>query len=329
MLHVPERSLAACVLVALACVGCDDDVPATPLTLESLVVPALDGEPWTVASTPDLGVLNGPNEQPVDFAVWQAADGAMQLVSCIRGTAEPGETRLLFRWQGAAPTTRDWAPQGIFMRADATYGETPGGLQAPYVVRDGAGFRMLYGDWEHIASATSPDGKAFTRVLDASGKGALFDEGVGANTRDPMVVDDGGHHHVFYSAHPNLQGAVYVRTTDDYRTFGPSRLVARGGEAGAGMFSAECPQVLRHEPSKSWFLFRTQHYGEGAITRVYRSKTLDDFGIDDDAKLVARFPFAAPEYVKVDGVEYLFFLRNDLRGVQAARLRWVAETKSP
>lgn len=310
------------------CVACDQHVSPTPApAVAEEVVPALDGDPWTVASTPDLGPLNGPDQQPVDFAVWQAGDGTMQLVSCIRGTAEPGETRLLFRWQGASPTARDWSPQGVFMRADPSYGETVGGLQAPYVVRDGAGFRMLYGDWEHIASATSPDGKAFTRVLDANGKGALFDEGAGANTRDPMVVDEGGHHRVFYSAHPNLNGAVYVRTTDDYRTFGPSRLVARGGEAGTGMYSAECPQVLRHEPSNSWFLFRTQHYGDGAITRVYRSKTLDDFGVDDDSKLVARFPLAAPEYVKVDGVEYLFFLRGDLRGVQATRLRWAPAGK--
>jgi len=303
-------------------VECDEQVDATPLPVDDSVIPALDGEPWTVATTPDLGPLNGPDQQPVDFAVWSAADGTMQLVSCIRGTAERGQTRVLFRWQGRSVEARDWAPQGVFLHADPAFGETPGGLQAPYVVRDGAGFRMLYGDWEHIASASSIDGKTFTRILDANGKGALFDEGAGANTRDPMVVDEGGHHHVFYSAHPGNAGAVYVRTTDDYRTFSASRLVARGGEAGTGMFSAECPQVLRHEPSKSWFLFRTQHYGDGAITRVYRSKTLDDFGVDDDAKLVARFPFAAPEYVKVNGVEYLFFLRNDLRGVQATRLRW-------
>lgn len=37
--------------------------------------PEIDGPWWTVAHSPDLGALSGPDQQPVDFAVWQAADG--------------------------------------------------------------------------------------------------------------------------------------------------------------------------------------------------------------------------------------------------------------
>src|SRR5262245_36150791 len=63
------------------------------------LVPEIDGEWWTVAGSPDLGPLTGPKQQPVDFGIWQAADGTWQLWSCIRSTKEAGKTRLFHRWQ--------------------------------------------------------------------------------------------------------------------------------------------------------------------------------------------------------------------------------------
>ena len=44
-----------------------------------VLVPQIDGEWWQVAGDPDLGKLTTPKQQPVDFALWQAADGTWQL----------------------------------------------------------------------------------------------------------------------------------------------------------------------------------------------------------------------------------------------------------
>src|SRR4051812_11310414 len=81
-------------------------------------VPRIDGAFWQLAGNPDLGALTGASQQPVDFAIWQAADGTWQLQSCIRATQVGGNSRLLYRWQGAALTDRDWTPIGVAMTAD-------------------------------------------------------------------------------------------------------------------------------------------------------------------------------------------------------------------
>src|SRR4051812_25609204 len=79
--------------------------------------PRIVGDWWQVAGDPDLGELSSPKQQPVDFAMWQATDGAWQLWSCIRGTKERGHTRLFYRWEGAKLTEPNWKPMGIAMRA--------------------------------------------------------------------------------------------------------------------------------------------------------------------------------------------------------------------
>ena len=65
-----------------------------------VLMPRIDGPWWTVAGDPDLGGLTSPDQQPVDFAVWQAVDGTWQLWSCIRNTLCGGKTRLFHRWEG-------------------------------------------------------------------------------------------------------------------------------------------------------------------------------------------------------------------------------------
>ncbi len=82
--------------------------------------------------------------------MWQATDGTWLLWSCIRGTACAGQTRLFYRWEGANLTGADWQPMGIVMEARPYLGETPGGLQAPPVIKEDGVFYMFYGDWERI-----------------------------------------------------------------------------------------------------------------------------------------------------------------------------------
>jgi hypothetical protein len=52
--------------------------------------PRIVGDWWQVAGDPELGDLTSPKQQPVDFAIWQAADGTWQLWSCILGGVSLG-----------------------------------------------------------------------------------------------------------------------------------------------------------------------------------------------------------------------------------------------
>lgn len=286
-----------------------------------LALPRIDGELWPVAHNPDLGALGDPRQQPVDFGIWPAADGTWQIWSCIRGTRCGGKTRLLYRWQGARLTDRDWTPMGIALQADPGFGETPGGLQAPYVLREGGQYHMFYGDWENICHAVSADGKTFSRQL-RDGRSGLFQVAPGANTRDPMVLKVKDRWHCYVTAHPDQKGADYCWTSPDLTRWTGPRRVAAGGAAGAGPYSAECPFVYHHRASGKYLLFRTQRYGRDAQSTVYASADPTDFGVDDDRGRLGTLPVAAPEVFDHEGVTYLAALTAGLDGIQIARLSW-------
>jgi hypothetical protein len=303
-------------MIRIALLMCHHFCVAGMMTLpdDDTLVPKLEGEPWTVAGDPDLGKVGDPKQQPVDFGLWQAADGTWQLWSCIRGTKCGGKTRLFHRWEGKKLTDRDWDPKGIAMEADPALGETPGGLQAPYVLKADGLYRMFYGDWEHIRAATSSDGKTFTRV------DGRFVEAAGANTRDPMVFQADGVWHCLTTAHPDNKGAVYSRLSKDLTTWTDPKIIARGGAAGTGPYSAECPFVVQRQGA--YYLFRTQRYGKNAQTTVYRSKNPRDFGVDDDRCRIGTLDVAAPEIVQVGGQDYMAYLLPSLKGIQISKLSW-------
>jgi len=283
--------------------------------------PRIAGDWWQIAGDPNLGELTTPNQQPVDFGIWQASDGTWQLWSCIRGTKEPGVTRLFYRWEGNRLTDPNWKPMGIAMHADANFGERPGGLQAPFVFRDGDRFVMFYGGWDHICSAESADGKHFDRLLNTEGKVTLFGE-PSANPRDPMLIHIGNLWHCYYTAHPGSKGAVYCRTSSNLRQWGAAHIVALGGQAGDGPTAAECPFVVQLTPG-DFYLFRTQRYGRNARTSVYFSRDPLDFGLDDDKDhLLGTLPVAAPELFQHEGQWFIAALLPSLQGIQASRLSW-------
>jgi hypothetical protein len=281
-----------------------------------------------VAGDPDLGELTTAKQQPVDFGIWQAADGTWQMWSCIRGTREPGNTRLFHRWEGANLTDRSWTPKGIAMQADPALGETRGGLQAPYVLRHEGKYWMFYGDWANICLATSTDGKTFTRHRNAEGRPQLDFSGLPVerdrNGRDPMVLRLQGKWHLYYTAHRAKKGADYARTSDDLLRWGQERVVAARGRSGDGPYSAECPFVVEPQPGH-YYLFRTQRYGKDAQTMVYHSRDPLDFGIDNDgAHYVTTLPVAAPEVFQHKGGWYMEALLPSLKGIQITRLEWAA-----
>lgn len=288
---------------------------------DELLIPTIEG-PWiSIAGNPDLGEFTSKDQQPVDFAVWQAADGTWQAWSCIRKTKCGGHTRLFHRWEGKNLTDPDWKPMGIAMQADPALGEDAGGLQAPHVVREGGRFHMFYGDWNNICHAVSDDGKTFERVIQPGGKTALFSEGRGTNTRDITMLKVDDLWHGYYTAYPNDQGAVFLRTTSDFKTWSDSSVVSFGGLTGTGRYASECPHVIHRQ--ERFYLFRTQRYGPENITTVYHSQTPTMFGINqDDRYLATRLPVAAPEIVNHDGKDYIVALKPNLDGLRIARLGW-------
>jgi hypothetical protein len=308
-------------VLTVFCIGLVCTVSANA---EEVLVPEIKG-PWIqIAGNPDLGELTNRGQQPVDFAVWQASDGTWQAWSCIRSTKVGGQSRLFYRWESEKLTGPDWTPMGIAMQADASLGETPGGLQAPHVIRQDGQFHMFYGDWVNICRAISDDGKTFKRVVQPNGKTGIFTEGPDTNTRDIMMLKVGDLWHGYYTAYPNRQGAVYVRTTKDFDHWSESTTVSFGGAAGTGASSAECPHVVHR--NGRYYLFRTQYYGPGNNTLVYQSTDPQMFGINQDRlHYLTKLPVAAPEIVHHDGKDYIVALNPNLDGLRLAELTW----KSP
>jgi hypothetical protein len=299
---------------------------------KQVLVPQIDGRWWQVAGNPMDHKYATEKQEPVDFAVWQAADGSWQLWSCIRKTTaggQQGNTRFFYGWEGKNLTDTNWKPTGIAMDADPSVGEAPGGLQAPHVIKIGRTYHMFYGDWVNICHATSKDGKNFTRVLGKEGETGMFNEGDGEHARDPMVLKVGDRYHCYYTAHSmrspasNHRGVNYCRISTDLQNWGPSRIVAEGSVYGKGPYCAECPHVICLPESKQYYLFNTQRYGRRQHATVFRSADPLHFGINDNRFEVTTLPVAAPEIILHGGRYYIASLMPSLEGIQIARLKWV------
>ena len=327
-----KSTLVICIVV-LGTAICGDEGS------KQVLMPQIDGQWWQVAGNPMNHKYATERQEPVDFAVWQAADGTWQLWSCLRNTTAGGKngmTRFFYRWEGKRLTDANWKPMGIAMDADPSLGETAGGLQAPHVVKVDSTYHMFYGDWVNICHATSKDGKNFTRVIQDNGKTGMFTEGRSVNTRDVMLLRHTNKWFAYYTAFPNRQGMVYVRTTEDFKNWSESRVAAFGGKAGTGLSSAECPHVVKLG-SEDFYLFRTQSYGphkRGQIrdrgtpqTSVYHSNDPTMFGINQDNKyFVCTIPAAAPEIIYYEGQYYVAALNHGaLDGIRIAKLKWVKE----
>ena len=301
-----------------------------PIAKIAPVAPKIDGDWWQVAGNPDLGKFTSPKQEPVDFGVWQATDGTWQLWSCIRKTNCGGNTRLFHGWEGRKLTDKDWNPLGIVMQADPKLGESPGGLQAPHVIRHEGLYYMFYGDWANICMATSKDGKKFTRVIQKNGKTGIFNEGANEHARDAMLLKVGNKYHCYYTAHSmrspkkNHRGVSYCRVSSNLRDWGESHVVAEGSKYGKGPYSTECPHVVFHPETKQYFLFNTQRYGKRNHTTVFRSSDPLKFGINDNRLEVTTLPVAAPEIILHEGEYYIASLKPTLDGIHIARLKWVA-----
>jgi len=301
---------------------------ATEGMADDFDVPRIASNWWEVAGNPDLGKYTSDKQQPVDFGIWQAADGTWQLWSCIRGTNCGGNTRLFYRWEGKKLTAPNWKPMGIAMEADPKLGETVGGLQAPHVIFENGKYLMFYGDWGRICLAQSTDGETFRRVLNDRGEPDLF-SGPYDNTRDAMVMKHDGKFYCYYMGHKKdaeIQSAIFCRTSSDLTSWSEAVMVSGGGTPATQDRwyggDAECPFVLAHDDA--FYLFRNQRYGPNNLNTQYRSKDPLDFGVDDDRKIIGTLPVAAPEIILHDGQYYIAALKRELNGIRIARLEWVS-----
>jgi arylsulfatase A len=299
-------------------------------TLAKVFVPEIEGEWWDITNNPDLGKYTTSKQQPVDFAVWQAADGTFQLWSCIRGTKAGGKSRLFYRWEAKNITDKNWKPMGIAMEADTTLGEEKSGLQAPFVLKDNDRYLMFYGDWNRICLAESTDGKVFRRVMNKNNNAALF-TGSLENTRDPMVLKIRDTYYCYYTGHlkddklDHPKSATFCRTSKDLKKWSEEITVSVGGSAQkltnwhGG--DSECPFVVNLDGK--FILFRNQRYGENSLNTQYCSANPLNFGIDNDDFLVGELPYAAPEIIQVGDQYYMVALKPGLDGMMIARLKFV------
>ncbi|MBN2410632.1 hypothetical protein JXQ31_02995 [candidate division KSB1 bacterium] len=290
------------------------------------MIPKIDGDWWQIAGNPDLGQYTSEKQQPVDFGIWQASDGTWQLWSCIRHTNCGGNTRLFYRWEGKSLTDENWVPMGIAMEADTSFGEAPGGLQAPFVIQENNDYYMFYGDWGNICLAKSSDGKSFTRVLNEKNSPALF-SGPYSNTRDPMVVKIRDLYYIYYMGHNKdikPHSAIFCRTSTDKLFWSEPVMVSAGGRAGTMSDwwggDAECPFVLYK--GGLFYLFRNQRYGEDNLNTQYCSPNPLNFGVDDDRYYIGTLKVAAPEIIHHDGQDYIAALLPGLDGIRIAKLDW-------
>lgn len=121
---------------------------------------------------------------------------------------------------------------------------------------------------------------------------------------------------------------MFVRKSTDLRDWSNSEpiKVVSGGSPGKLWYQAECPHVVHHKGY--FYLFRTSNYRGQPVTTVYRSQDPTQFGIDDDAKIVATLPIAAPEIIIQDGRYWIAALNPNLDGIRITSLEFVADPPS-
>ena len=300
--------------------------------------PTISSDWWQIAGNPDLGAYSTSEQQPVDFGIWQAADGTWQLWSCIRHPKAGKRTRLFYRWEGQKLTDEHWKPMGIAMEADTTFGEQSGGLQAPYVFKENGIYYMFYGGWDQICMATSEDGKNFQRVIIEYGGTKLF-TGPYRNSRDAMVINENGIYYCYYTGHTFEDGAIefngqrvvqpykaaiFCRTSTNKLNWSEPLMVSAGGEPEdmdrwfGG--DSECPFVIKKDGY--YYLFRNIRYGPTNLNYQYASKNPMDFGVGVDNYKVGTLPVAAPEIIQYGGKYYIASLNTELNGIRIAELDW-------
>ena len=300
--------------------GAKKEVPRIPRLVEPW---------WRACHSPELPEIASPPGQVVDHCFFKAENGLWQLWTQIRGTAAG---RLFYRWEAERGFEQpDWTPRGICWRADREAGESwdtgdEEFVHAPYVMREQGRFVMYFGGGPskdgdaQISIATSKNGIAFTRAVNADGQSAAC---IGPGyARDAMVLKIEDRYCMYYAA--DVQGAGVIAMRASPRPFGADwteyREVSRGGICGNGRTSQQCPYVLFLDGF--YYLFKMGP-SDRYETAVYRSRDPFSFGTDD-RNLVTVLKASAAEIIRFGGDCYLSSLIPGYKGVRISRLDWEA-----
>ncbi|MFT4797636.1 MAG: hypothetical protein ACI9W1_001057 [Candidatus Azotimanducaceae bacterium] len=286
--------------------------------MKRFLIPELASEWWTIASSPDLAHLNSPDQQPMDFGLWRAADSTWQLGACVRKTSVGGKGRLLFRWQSASLCLSDWEQCGILLQADEPLGEILGGLQSPFVSHWEDRYLMFYGDWVNICLASSLDGKHFERRVNAAGKSRLFEAEVNSSTRDPMHMQHAGTHFLYYTRVIDGEGSICARTSEDLVHWTDPVMVSGG--SGCGPTDAECAFVQPTPDGNHFYLYQWDSRG---ITKIFCSDDPLDFGVGTDRKKIGELPLEVVRIINSEEGTFITSLHEDLTGIRLASINWV------
>ena len=323
--------IISCCLVGVVSCNLKKEKKKTQETEKAVVSPVVSNNWWQIAGMPDLDEYNNDKMEPVDFAVWQAADGTWQLVSCIRYCGKEGDFRLLHRWEGKTLTDTLWEPKGIFMLAEPSLGEEEGWIQAPYVVQKDGKYKFFYGGGGQICLAESTDGKSFEKKVNEAGKTKIFEGDEYDRARDIMIMDYNDMYYGYYTGSitnswpDDTKGAVFCRVSTDLDSWGSETKVSETEEGVIDFLSSECPQVIFK--NGDFFLFKTQEYKPGEQkTTVFRSKDPLNFGINTDKYKLKTIPISAPEIIHFQDKYYVAALMPDLKGIRVSELNWVEDT---
>lgn len=290
-----------------------------PRHMRHAAVPEVIAPWWTIATSPDLGLLGSSEQRVMDFSLWQAADQTWQLGACVKDTGCGGNGRLLYRWQADLLTDVHWSPMGVLLQAEEAYEETPGGLQAPFVSKHEDSYCMFYGDWMNICIAQSADGKSFYRRCNVLGGSQILPLDSATQARDPMLFSDKNRHLLYFTEVREGRGAIVVSISTDLCKWSVPTVVSRGGSGGDGPNDAECAHVCQPQSGGDYYLFRWHSAG---ITNVYCSSDPLDFGVDHDRKKIAELPLEVARVVASADQLYISSLHSDLTGIKLARMRW-------
>ncbi len=291
-------------------------------TVDSDIVPVIDGEFWRIGEIQDLDSLNGPDlsrQHVVDHGFVQDEQGQWHLWACMRGTRAG---RIFYGWTGNSLTDKVlWDPDGVVARADSSWGENARQgaeqMQAPFFLKENGTYYCFYNS-AGIRIMTSEDGTSFSRPAFSDGSNMLYEKG----GRDVMVMKEDSLYYAYSTistaaADGWLRGFVIVRTSPDLKRWSDYVIVSEGGRAGNGPVSAESPFVQKY--NDHYYLFRSSSMT--GTTFVYRSENPYNFGVNDDSKLIGELPVWAPEILEVDG-EWFISDIDDFKGVKLARLKW-------
>ncbi len=273
------------------------------------------GESKTICTMPDLKELNGDNpknQQIVDHGIIQAENGKWQLWACLRGVKVG---RLLYGWEGDSLETENWHQVGIKMRANPDFDENikengEEQIGAPFFIKEKDKYYCFYHS-KGIRVAQSTNGVDYNRQKPNT---TSIPGG-----RDIMIMK---HNNLFYSyaTTSTLEGESYIEsaTSNDLINWSEAKIVSKGGKGGSGVVDAESPFVVFIDGY--FYLFRTSSISFKTV--VYRSEDPQDFGIDDDSKLVTELDIKIPEIFFYDNKWYITHISEDFQSVLLSEINW-------